>query len=191
MRLPIDRRAIARRIARLMRFRHDENGATAVEFAMVAAPFFILIFMLIGFAMFFFVFNSLEKGMDQTSRLVRTGQAQKSNMSVNAFKQAICDSAGTWIRCNKVQVFVQKFPDWESVAPTACVNSDGSVAISTASGTDPISTHTGTQSQIVIVTTCYKWELAQSIPYVKLGNMADGSMMVQTSTAFRTEPYAE
>lgn len=191
MRFLAYRAALKQKIARALGFKGDENGATAIEFAMVASPFFILIFMLIGFAMFFFVFNSLEKGMDQTSRLVRTGQAQKANMKVSDFKQAICDSAGGWIKCNKVQVFVQKFPDWESVTPQACLNSSGNVVVNTANGSDPISTYSGTQSEIVIVTTCYRWEFAQSIPYVKFGNMADGSMMIQTATAFRTEPYAE
>ena len=185
------RQSLKRHMAQLLGFKHDEQGATAVEFAMVATPFFMLIFMLVGFAMFFFVFNSLEKGMDQTSRLVRTGQAQNSSMTVTDFKNAICNSAGDWIRCNKVQVFVQKYNDWSSVKPQACVNSDGSVAVNTASGTDPIANQAGKQNEIVIVTTCYKWEFAQNIPYVKLGNMADGSMMIQTATAFRTEPYAE
>ncbi len=153
-------------------------------------PFFILIFMLIGFALYFFVMNSLDKGMDQTSRLVRTGQAQKANMTVNDFKNNICNSAGGWIKCNMVQVFVQKYPDWQSVVPQPCLNVDGSVVTNNASGTDKIAQYSGTASDIVIVTTCYKWEFAQKIPFVKLGNMSDKSMMMQTATAFRTEPYA-
>jgi Flp pilus assembly protein TadG len=191
MRLPAYRPSLKRHARRLLGFKNDENGVTTLEFAMVATPFFMLIFMLAGFSLYFFVFNSLEKGMDQTSRLVRTGQAQNSSMTVNDFKQAICDAAGEWIRCPKVQVFVQKYADWSSVSPRACTNSDGTVAINTANGSDPISTQTGTQDQIVIVTTCYKWEFAQSIPFVKFGNMADGSFMMQTATAFRTEPYTQ
>ncbi len=190
MRLRIWRRNMKRHASRLLGFKGDQDGATAIEFAMVSAPFFILVFMLIGFALYFFVMNSLDKGMDQTSRLVRTGQAQKTNMTVNDFKQGVCDSAGGWIKCNKVQVFVQKYPDWQSVSPQACLNSDGSVVTNSASGGDPIATYSGTASDIVVVTTCYKWEFAQQIPYVKLGNMSDGSMMMQTATAFRTEPYA-
>lgn len=186
-----DRQAKLGHVHPKLSFRKNDDGTTAVEFALVAMPFFFLIFMLVGIAMYYFMFNSLEKGMDQTSRLVRTGQAQKSAMTVNQFKQAICDSAGSWVKCNKVQIFVQKFADWNSVAPQACVNSDGSVAVNTASGSDPISTYSGTQSEIVIVTSCYKWEFSRDIPLIKLGNMADGSMMVQTATAFRTEPYAE
>lgn len=178
------------RKARASRFNKNEDGATAVEFALVSIPFFMLVFMLIGFAMYFFVMNSLDKGMDQTSRLVRTGQAQKSNMKVSDFKNNVCNAAGNWIKCNKVQVFVQKYPDWQSVQPQACLNSDGSVVTNTAGGGEPIATYSGAASDIVVVTTCYKWEFAQKIPFVKIGNMSDNSMMMQTSTAFRTEPYA-
>jgi len=177
--------------SRLFRFKKNEDGATAIEFAMVAGPFFILVFMLIGFALYFFVMNSLDKGMDQTSRLVRTGQAQKSKMTVNDFKQGVCNGAGKWVKCNKVEVFVQKFPNWQSITPQACLNSSGAQVTNNASGSDPIATYSGTSSDIVVVTTCYKWEFAQSIPYVKLGNMSDGAMMMQTATAFRTEPYTE
>ena len=179
-----------KRKLRVRGFKKNDDGATAIEFAMVSFPFFILIFMLIGFALYFFVMNSLDKGMDQTSRLVRTGQAQKANMTVNDFKNNICNSAGGWIKCNMVQVFVQKYPDWQSVVPQPCLNVDGSVVTNNASGTDKIAQYSGTASDIVIVTTCYKWEFAQKIPFVKLGNMSDKSMMMQTATAFRTEPYA-
>jgi Flp pilus assembly protein TadG len=183
-------RILSQRNLRVRGFKRDEDGATAVEFALVSFPFFMLVFGLIGFAMYFFVMNSLDKGMDQTSRLVRTGQAQKANMTVNDFKQNICNSAGGWIKCNKVQVFVQKYPDWQSVAPQPCLNADGSIVTNTASGSDQIATYSGTASDIVVVTTCYKWEFSQSIPFVKLGNMADKSMMMQSATAFRTEPYS-
>lgn len=191
MRVRIWKQSLEDRLARMLGFKKNEDGATAIEFAMVAGPFFILVFMLIGFALYFFVMNSLDKGMDQTSRLVRTGQAQKANMTVNDFKQGVCTGAGGWIKCNKVEVFVQKFADWSSVQPQACLNSSGAQVTNGASGSDPIATYSGASSDIVVVTTCYKWEFAQSIPYVKIGNMADGSMMMQTTTAFRTEPYQE
>lgn len=191
MRVRSWKQSLQSKISRVFGFRKNEDGTTAIEFAMVATPFFILVFMLIGFALYFFVMNSLDKGMDQTSRLVRTGQAQKSNMTVSGFKQGVCQGAGAWVKCNKVEVFVQKFADWQSVQPQACLNSSGAQVTNGASGSDPIATYSGASSDIVIVTTCYKWEFAQNIPYIKLGNMADGSMMMQTTTAFRTEPYQE
>ena len=183
----------------IKRFKRHEDGATAVEFGLIALPFCLLVVALMGFAMFFFVSNSLDKGIDQSSRAIRTGQAQKQvnanpaspGMTVQEFKQSICTLAGGWIDCNKMQVFVQKFPDWASVAPNACLNSSGSVNTSTASGSDKIAQYAGTASQIVIVTTCYKWEFTQKLPsIIHLGNMSDGSLMMQSTISFRTEPYS-
>lgn len=175
--------------AGLYRLRRDESGTTAIEFGMVAVPFLMFVFALVGIAFYFFIMTSLDKGMDQTSRLVRTGQAQNSNMTVDQFKQKICSSAGGWIKCNKVQVFVTKYPDWSSVQPQKCVDNSGNVVTNSASGSDLISQYSGSASDIVMVTTCYKWEFTASIPYFKLGNMNDNSMMLQSATAFRSEPY--
>ncbi len=171
------------------RFRRDRSGTTALEFAIVATPFLMFIFALVAVAFYFFIMNSVEKGMDQTSRLIRTGQAQTSMMTVNQFKQSICDKAGKWVTCNKLQMFVNRFPDWASVNPNPCVDSSGAIIVNSAPGTDLIALYAGSASDVVLVTACYKWELPQKIPYFTLGNMSDGSLMMQTATAFRSEPY--
>lgn len=173
---------------RFGKLRKADDGTTAIEFAMVATPFLMFVFGLIGCAFYFFIVSSVEKGMDQASRLVRTGQAQSSLMTVNQFKQKICDGAGAWVTCSKMQIFVQKFADWNSVTPTPCVNK-GVVATNTAPGSALIALYSGTANQVVIVTACYKWGFTASLPFVQLGNMSDGSLMMQSATAFRSEPY--
>lgn len=171
------------------RFRHNESGATAIEFAAVAGPFFAFIFGLIGIAFYFFIMNSVEKGMDQTSRLIRTGQAKESQMTVDEFKSAICNNAGQWIRCEKLQVFVNRFPTWAEVNPNPCVDSQKNVIVNSSPGDAKISESAGEASEIVIVTSCYKWDLAAKIPFLSLGNLSDGSLMMQAATAFRVEPH--
>jgi Flp pilus assembly protein TadG len=184
---PLRRLAVKLGLARLKR---DENGATAIEFAMVAAPFLMFMFALIGISTYFFVMTSLDRGMDKTSRKIRTGEAQNANMTVLDFKNQLCQAAGGWIKCNKIQVFVQKYSDWQSVQPQACVNSGGQVVTNTANGSDKIAQYSGSASDVVLITTCYKWDFAGNLPFFHIGNMADGSMMMQTATAFRTEPYS-
>jgi hypothetical protein len=44
---------------------------------------------------------------------------------------------------------------------------------------------------VVIVTACYQWDFTAKLPIIKLGNMSNGSMMLQSATAFRSEPYPE
>lgn len=175
----------------LRSFRRDERGATAVEFGIVAIPFFMFVFGLIACTLFFFVSNSLDKGMDQTGRLVRTGQAVTQNMTVDQFKQSICSGAGGWIDCNKLQIWPQHWSSWSDpgLAPHQCVDANNTMIQNTTSGSDPIATYTGGASDVVVVTTCYQWDFASKLPFLKLGNMQNGSMMVQNSTAFRTEPF--
>lgn len=187
-------RAIASRIARrpTSSFKADETGATAVEFAIVATPFLMFIFGLIGCALYFFTTSSIENGMDRTSRLIRTGEAVSDKMTVEQFKQDICDAAGGWIDCKKLQIFVQSYSNgWaglKDAAPQPCVQ-DGAIVMNPAPGSDLIAIYSGTASDVVVVTACYKWDFTAKLPFLKLGNMPDGSMMLQTATSFRSEPY--
>ena len=188
-RVPSYRISLGRVVARLglARLSRDENGNTAVEFAIVAIPFLTFIFGLVGISLYFFSMTSLDRGMDKMGRKIRTGEAQ--TMTVSTFKQQLCDTAGVWVKCPKVEVFVQNFPSWAAIAPQPCTDASGQVVTNTSNGNDQIAKYSGAAQAIVLVTTCYKWDFAKNIPFVKFGNLSDGSLMMQTATAFRSEPY--
>lgn len=182
-------------------FLRRDDGTTAIEFGMVAIPFFMFVFGLIGVSTYFFIMTSIEKGMDQASRLIRTGQAQSQEtpMTVGEFKKTICRKANSksdtdtndsgWVKCNNLQIFVQTYASWADVVPTSCMNNNQAV-VNTAKDSDPIAAYSGEANAIVLVTACYRWKFAGKLPYINLGQMSDGSMMMQSATAFRTEPYA-
>jgi Flp pilus assembly protein TadG len=70
--------ACARRVAarcRLSRFGRSQDGSAAVEFALVATPFFALLFAIIETALVFFADQALDTAVQSTARLLRTGQA--------------------------------------------------------------------------------------------------------------------
>ncbi|WP_246317296.1 TadE/TadG family type IV pilus assembly protein [Hyphomicrobium methylovorum] len=176
------------------RWRNDRSGSTAVEFAIVAAPFFMFVFALIGISYYYFVINSVEKGMDQSSRLIRTGQAVSDKMTVDQFKKKICDGAGDWIKCENLQVFVKHYANWAGLvsdAPQECLDSNQVIIQNTTPGNQLIAIESGNASDVVIVTACYLWKFTANFPFLKIGNMKNGSMMVQSATAFRSEPYPE
>ena len=173
----------------LGRAKRNEDGTTAIEFAIVAIPFFMFIFGLMGVSSYFFIMTSVEKGMDQASRYIKTGQAQNLDWTVKQFKEKICEKAGSWVKCSKVQVFVQKFADWNLVQPQPCLANSTSV-INTSNPSDKIAQYAGAANDIVLVTACYKWDFAAKLPYLDLGQMNDGALMMQAATTFRTEPYS-
>ena len=112
--LQIDR-TVARRIRRVLKIAalrasigklaRRNDGAAAVEFALVAAPFLALVFAIMETAIVFFAGQALETAVADTSRLIMTGQAQtKASRSRNsrtrsARKSMACSiapTASTW-----------------------------------------------------------------------------------------------
>lgn len=163
-----------------------------MEFAIVATPFFLFVLGLIGLGLYFFTMNSLTYGVEAAARQIRTGQAQKSALTVSQFKNLVCLAAGSFINCNKLSVIIQSGDTWSDITPQPCVDANNNMVSSTGSANDTVSTYTGVASEVVLVTLCYQWDLAQTFSYLKLGKNSDGSgsAVVQAATAFRTEPYS-
>ena len=96
-------------LARLVRrFGRKDDGATAVEFALVAFPFFALLLVIFESAIVMFTDISLQNGVTAASRLIRTGQLQTQGMSQTAFKKVICDNVASYIDCSKIRIDVTK-----------------------------------------------------------------------------------
>ncbi len=67
---------------RLVRhFLRRKDGAVAVEYAMVAAPFLALVFAILETSIVFFAGQTLETAAADSARLIMTGQAQKQGFS--------------------------------------------------------------------------------------------------------------
>lgn len=180
-------RAISIRAARFAkRIRNDESGFTAVEFAMVAPPFLMLLFGTIAVGLYFFVTFSLENAVEQASRLIRTGQAQTQDppMTTAQFKAKVCSYAPSFVDCtNKLRVNVVTSATFSGMAEPSCLDNGALIADPTPSNVP------GAANDIVLVTVCYEWDLAGQIPFLKLGTMANGAALIRASTTFRTEPY--
>lgn len=166
-------------------FRRDARGATAIEFALVGGPFLMMLFGIIAVGLFYFTTFSMENAVEQASRVLRTGQAQQSGMTAAQFKSKVCEFVPGHIDCNgKVFVNVRSFTtsaEVDAAPAAACLNAAGQIN-STQAFTP------GTQNAVVLVWLCYEWDMAK-FPWINFGNMANGSMLIQATTTFRTEPY--
>ena len=169
----------------------NEDGLAAVEFAIVALPFLLFVFGIIGMGLYFLASTSLEYGVEAAARKVRTGEADKSDMSVSEFKQLVCDSAGSYINCNKLAVVIQHAATWSGISPQSCTDANGNMVSSTGSDGEMITKYAGGASEVALVTLCYKWDLANSFQFLQLGTGANGSgpAIIQASTAFKSEPF--
>jgi Flp pilus assembly protein TadG len=180
--------------ALMRRWRGDESGSAAIEFAIVAMPFVLLLFGLMSVCLYYFADFSTENATWQAARAMRTGQLQQSQGAYagavtngdrkKIFKKAFCDRVPLFQDCNsKVVVIVQSSTGFGGITQPNCA-SDG-VVINDASA----AFNTGAASSVVLVTVCYPWDLGGKLPMFKLGNLQNGALLMQASAAFRTEPY--
>jgi Flp pilus assembly protein TadG len=176
------------------RWRGEESGAAAIEFAIVAMPFLILLFGIMTVSLFYFANFSIENAVWQASRAIRTGQVQSGQgaysgatttaLKKQAFKNALCAAVPSFSDCaSKAIVIVQSNANFSSISQPSCTD-NGSLINDNAAAFD-----TGSSSAVVLVTVCYPWSLGGKLPLFNLGDLKDGSRLMQASVAFRSEPY--
>ncbi|POR46246.1 TadE/TadG family type IV pilus assembly protein [Bosea psychrotolerans] len=176
----------------LRRFKRSQDGATIVEFAMVATPFLMLLAAILETALMFWTSQALEEGVGQASRALLTGQSQtlyKGTASDNAtaFKNAICANAPGLIDCTKVTIDVRSYASFAaaSTGTTASSPVSGGALNTTGYGyTQPL------PGQIVVVRAVLEYKLIFTQWSSALANIGAGKRGIVASATFRAEPFA-
>src|SRR5438132_14309500 len=86
--------------------RRGNSGSAAVEFALIAPVFFLLLFAIFETGMLFFADMTLENGVAVTARLIRTGQAQSAGMTQAQFRTALCRQISFPLSCSSSQLYI-------------------------------------------------------------------------------------
>lgn len=175
------------------RFRRDADGATAIEFAMLAAPFFVLLFAIVESSLIFFAGQMLESSVDNVGRLIRTGQLDNT-MTEQEFKDAVCNEASLILGagCTGLEIDLQTAATFDALGePPVPDDGDNSVDFSTYTFTQPC------PEEIVMVTVSYEWPIFTYFVSDNIyrnvsgseGNSAFRKILLNAIAVFRTEPY--
>lgn len=175
---------------KLQSFSQDKRGIAAVEFALIATPFFFLIFGLLEICVIFIMSSILEHAASEASRQIRTGQFQSATNSSGGslgladFENMICPELFGLMDCNGIEVDVQTFTDF-SGAPNSTPPIDSSGDFDNSSfGFDA-----GGANDIVVVRVFYQWDLIIPGLSLPLANLNDNKRLLQSTIAFRNEPF--
>lgn len=176
------------------RFLRADDGASAVEFALVVIPFLALVLAILQMALIAFLSSALQTATVASARYLATGQGV--GISQSTFKTAVCNRLPSLFDCTKLMVDVQ------SVAPPAAGRGSGSgfSSVSTApivitrdqngNVTNAFNFSPGAASGIMIIRVMYQWPFA--IDMMNLGGASPpggGFLMVGTSV-LKNEPYS-
>lgn len=168
----------------------NKRGATAVEFALVAPVFFALIFSTLEAGWYFFVTSAVEQANSNAARLIRTGQAQKGNVSRDAFYDEICDVVGIFGSCSdKLTIDVARFANFAALAAdtsqVTCRDRDDP----TIEGAQFTDADYGVQREIVRVRVCFLYKPINPALGLNLQRTKHGDREITAVSIFRNEPY--
>ncbi|MEY9167777.1 Flp pilus assembly protein TadG [Sinorhizobium fredii] len=183
----------------------DRRGGTAIEFAILALPFFIVVFASIETFVAFTGEQLLANATDTLARRIRTGeitfnQGKSTDMTQAEFRQAFCDEIAILLTCSATEVDEPEklYLDIREVADPsqfpAAVPRVGS-GDSTDLDTGGFQFAPGAGKEFTMVRAYYRWQVITDLvrPYVTNLRPAGSSMpqdylMVATAT-FRNEDY--
>ena len=161
------------------RFKKDDDGATAVEFAIVGGPFFLLLFAIIESSIFFFAGQALESGVDNVARLIRTGQLD-NNSTEQEFRDAICANTAALFNCGELYVNLDIVATFDDLNPP-----DDPTDVSTL----PSTYDSPAPSQVAMITVMYEWPIVTNYVAAAMSDLDSGKALLSTVAVFKTEPW--
>ncbi|PDT27574.1 pilus assembly protein TadG [Rhizobium sp. L9] len=183
----------------------SRDGAAAIEFALLAIPYFLVIFAILETFIAFAAEELVSNAVDTMSRRMRTGQitynlGRTTDMSQTQFRQAFCNEISILINCStseaatpsKLYVDVQTFSSFSAIPTTIPkVSSDRYADINTAA----FKYTPGGAGTINMLRAYYRWEIITDLvrPYITTIRPSDGSMPTQyliiATSVFQNEQY--
>jgi Flp pilus assembly protein TadG len=177
-----------RRARRLLRrFGRNKDGVAAVEFALIAVPFFMLMVGTVELALILWTNQMMDEAVMQASRTILTGEARAlyptPATATAQFRTVICDNLFITANCqSRLQVDVQTFGTF-----------GGATVGQPVSGGNFNTAGWGFRqagpSQVVVVRAALQYPMLLSTWNRAFGNLADGSRALISSVAFQTEPF--
>ncbi|NLR98549.1 pilus assembly protein [Rhizobium sp. P38BS-XIX] len=185
---------------RLLGFVRSQDGSAAIEFALLAIPYFLIVFAIIETFVAFTAEQVVSNAVDTLSRQIRTGQITALNTSQQQFRQAFCNEISVLITCSSTEVATPAnlYLDVETYLSFASMPT----TVPRKSTTDPYSDLNttgfafapGGAKTLNMVRAYYRWQVITDLmrPYLTNVRPSDGSAsvyLIVATAAFQNENY--
>jgi Flp pilus assembly protein TadG len=160
----------------------NEGGASAVEFALVATPFILLVFIALQTALIFFFDQALQTATQQSARMVMTGQTASLNQS--GYHAVVCAHLSSMFNCNNLWVDVQSAGTFSALNTAPIVPTYDP---HTGKVSNTWQFNQGAPTDVVILRVMYDWPVVGgSWGYA---DQANGTHLMMATAVFKNEPY--
>lgn len=168
------------------RFARAERGATALEFALIATPFFMLLFGILQLGLLFMASTTIEAATVTAAREIRTGQLQTTGTNTAAgFKSLVCANM-SWLSTSdctsNLSIDVRTFGSFGAITNTPPVKNG-------AIDQTQLQFNAGANCSIVMVRIYYPYTLFAPTLSPGLPDLGSFKKLITYASAFRNENW--
>lgn len=168
-------------------FKRSDDGATAVEFAIIAPVFMFIVMAIIEVSLIFFATVNLDGAATEAARRIRTGQSQSSGNALTDFTTTMCTQLDTMFDCDFVQTDVRVMSSFSAIqtAVDLGVEYDATTGEPITYGFD-----SGVSSDIILVRVMYLWSInTPLIGTIFETQSGTNKILLASIVVFQNEPY--
>lgn len=177
---------------RIRRYLKNKEGTAAIEFAILAIPFFMLLFAVLELAIVFFISSTLTHAVSESGRQIRTGNFQACGTKDN-FKKLVCSNMSGLGNCEKrLRIDVVSGSDFGSITlPTPPAPPEKDPADPTSTDDIPNGDWVNTTASApVVIRGLYYHKLVLPPQLTRLESIkGKGIRLLGATTAFQNEPF--
>lgn len=167
-------------------YKSNRRGSAAIEFALVAMPFILLVVSIIEISIMFAAHSIMIGAVQDAARAVRTGQVQvisDPDEADNFFREQICSHIPIkLVDCNEIQYSVEVLDSFAAANTTPQIDDEGNMA-------DPGSDF-GEEESVILINALYYHQMLTPLVGVFFADSSGNRKLLTATFVFQTEPYS-
>ncbi|PAQ08538.1 MULTISPECIES: TadE/TadG family type IV pilus assembly protein [Mesorhizobium] len=173
------------------RFLGDRRGSTALEFAMLAVPFALLVFAILESCISFAGQEVMANIADDVARQLRTGQIRQANVTEATLKTMICSRLEIMVAkdCPGLLVDLREYPTFADAASARFKIQDGEIVLTQGTSAKTFTVAPGLAESINMLRVFYKWPVMTDFMAKSMANLKDGNTLHFASVTWQNEPF--
>lgn len=169
---------------KIKRFGSDISAVASIEFAILALPFFFVLFAIIETSLSFTAQQMLSESAERISRSVKVGSLTSANTSTAQIRLRVCNDMRVFILidCNQIEVDLRSYVRFQDVPVSISYNQSGDL------DTTGFNVEPGGPDTINHLRLFYRWAWFTDLMKSKYSSLPNGKTLLFSSETWRNEP---
>ena len=173
------------------RFLGDRRGSTAMEFAMLAIPFALLVFAILESCISFAGQEVMANITDDVARQLRTGQLRPADVAGTKLNTLICDRLEIIVAkgCPGLLVDLREYPTFADAATAGFKIVSGEIVLTQGTNSASFAVTPGLAESKNMLRVFYPWPVMTDFMAKSMANLKDGKTLLFSSVTWQNEPF--